>query len=161
MTFTGTKTEIQQYLYKLNNFSRDTVFDLKIEKHRNKRSLDANNYAWHLINEIANVLRMSKEEVYLQMLKSYGQRDYVSMLSNVNASDYFKYYEEQGVFKNNGNTFRSYLIFKGTSQYDSREMSIFIDGLVQEARQLGIETLEDIEIKNLLKEMEKNGMGRY
>ena len=161
MTFTGTKTEIQQYLYKLNNFSRDTVFDLKIEKHRNKRSLDANNYAWHLINEIANVLRMSKEEVYLQMLKAYGQRDYVSMLSNVNVSDYFKYYEEQGVFKNNGNTFRSYLVFKGTSQYDSREMSIFIDGLVQEARQLGIETLEDIEIKNLLKEMEKNGMGRY
>ena len=83
------------------------------------------------------------------------------MLSNVNASDYFKYYEEQGVFKNNGNTFRSYLVFKGTSQYDSREMSIFIDGLVQEARQLGIETLEDIEIKNLIKEMEMNGMGRY
>lgn len=161
MTFTGTKTEIQQYLYKLNKFSRDTVFDLKIDKHRNKRSLDANNYAWHLINEIANALRMSKEEVYLQMLKSYGQRDYVSMLSNVNASDYFKYYEEQGVFKNNGNTFRSYLVFKGTSQYDSREMSIFIDGLVQEARQLGIETLEDIEIKNLIKEMEKNGMGRH
>lgn len=161
MTFTGTKTEIQQYLYKLNKFSRDTVFDLKIDKHRNKRSLDANNYTWHLINEIANALRMSKEEVYLQMLKSYGQRDYVSMLSNVNASDYFKYYEEQGVFKNNGNTFRSYLVFKGTSQYDSREMSIFIDGLVQEARQLGIETLEDIEIKNLIKEMEKNGMGRY
>ena len=161
MTFTGTKTEIQQYLYKLNNFSRDTVFDLKIEKHRNKRSLDANNYAWHLINEIANALRLSKEEIYFEMLKSYGQRDYASMLSNVNASDYFKYYEEQGVFKNNGNTFKSYLVFKGTSQYDSREMSIFIDGLVQEARQLGIETLEDMEIENIIKEMEKNGMGRY
>ena len=161
MTFTGTKTEIQQYLYKLNNFSKDTVFDLKIEKHRNKRSLDANNYAWHLINEIANALRLSKEEIYFQMLQSYGQRDYVSMLSHVNASDYFKYYEEQGVFKNNGNTFKSYLVFKGTSQYDSREMSIFIDGLVQEARNLGIETLEDIEIENLIKEMEKNGMGRY
>ena len=158
MTFTGTKTEIQQFLFKLD---KETVYDLKIDKHRKKRSLDANNYAWHLINEIANSLRLSKEEVYLQMLKNYGQRDYISMLSNVNASDYFKYYETQGVFKNNGNTFKSYMVFKGTSQYDSNEMAIFIDGLVQEARNLGIETLEDLEIKNLIEEMEKNGLGRH
>lgn len=158
MTFTGTKTEIQQFLYKLD---KDTKYDLKIDKHRNKRSLDANNYAWHLINEISNALRLSKEEVYLQMLKSYGQREYVSMLANVNPSRISKYYEEQGMFKHNNNTFKSYMFYIGTSQYDSREMAIFIDGLVQEAKQLGIETLEDIEIQELLKEMEKNGMGRY
>ena len=158
MTFTGTKTEIQQFLYKLD---KDIKYDLKIDKHRNKRSLDANNYAWHLINEIANALRMSKEEVYLRMLKDYGQREYVSMLANVNPNRISEYYEEQGTFKHNNNTFKSYMFYIGTSQYDSREMSIFIDGLVQEARHLGIETLEDIEIENLIKEMEKNGMGRY
>ena len=158
MTFTGTKTEIQQFLYKLD---KDIKYDLKIDKHRNKRSLDANNYAWHLINEIANALRMSKEEVYLRMLKDYGQREYVSMLANVNPNRISKYYEEQGTFKHNNNTFKSYMFYIGTSQYDSREMSIFIDGLVQEARHLGIETLEDIEIENLIKEMERNGMGRY
>ena len=153
MTFTGTKTKIQQFLYKLD---KNTVYDLKIDKHRNKRSLDANNYAWHLINEIANALRMSKEEVYLRMLKDYGQREYVSMLANVNPSRISKYYEEQGTFKHNNNTFKSYMFYIGTSQYDSREMSVFIDGLVQEARQLGIETLEDLEIQELIKEMEKN-----
>lgn len=158
MTFTGTKIEIQQFLYKLD---KSTIYDLKIDKHRNKRSLDANNYAWHLINEIANALRMSKEEVYLRMLKDYGQREYVSMLANVNPNRISKYYEEQGTFKHNNNTFKSYMLYIGTSQYDSKEMSIFIDGLVQEARNLGIETLEDIEIENLIKEMEKNGMGRY
>lgn len=153
MTFTGTKIEIQQFLYKLD---KSTIYDLKIDKHRNKRSLDANNYAWHLINEIANALRMSKEEVYLRMLKDYGQREYVSMLANVNPNRISKYYEEQGTFKHNNNTFKSYMLYIGTSQYDSKEMSIFIDGLVQEARNLGIETLEDIEIENLIKEMEKN-----
>ena len=119
MTFTGTKTEIQQFLY---NLDEDTKFDLKIDKHRKKRSLDANNYAWHLINEIANALRTSKEEVYLQMLKSYGQREYVSMLANVNPSRISKYYEEQGTFNHNNNTFKSYMFYIGTSQYDSREM---------------------------------------
>ena len=157
MTFTGTKTEIQQFLYKLD---KSTIYDLKIDKHRNKRSLDANNYAWHLINEIANALRMSKEEVYLRMLKDYGQREYVSMLANVNPSRISKYYEEQGTFKHNNNTFKSYMFYIGTSQYDSREMSIFVDGLVQEARNLGIETLEDIEIENLIKEMDNNGLLR-
>lgn len=153
MTFTGTKTEIQQFLYKLD---KDIKYDLKIDKHRNKRSLDANNYAWHLINEIANALRMSKEEVYLRMLKDYGQREYISMLANVNPNRISKYYEEQGTFKHNNNTFKSYMFYIGTSQYDSKEMSIFIDGLVQEARNLGIETLEDTEIENLIKEMERN-----
>lgn len=157
MTFTGTKTEIQQFLYKLD---KDIVYDLKIDKHRNKRSLDANNYAWHLISEIANVLRMSKEEIYLRMLKDYGQREYVSMLANVNPNRISKYYEEQGTFKHNNNTFKSYMFYIGTSQYDSKEMSIFIDGLVQEARNLGIETLEDTEIENLIKEMDNNGLLR-
>ena len=157
MTFTGTKIEIQQFLYKLD---KSTIYDLKIDKHRNKRSLDANNYAWHLINEIANALRMSKEEVYLRMLKDYGQREYVSMLANVNPNRISKYYEEQGTFKHNNNTFKSYMLYIGTSQYDSKEMSIFIDGLVQEARNLGIETLEDTEIENLIKEMDNNGLLR-
>ena len=153
MTFTGTKTEIQQYIFKLD---KDTIYDLKIDKHRNKRSLDANNYAWYLITEIANVLRLSKEEVYLQMLKDYGQREYASLLADVDPRRISKYYELQGVFKHNSNTFKSYMFYVGTSQYDSKEMSIFIDGVVQEARQLDIETLEDIEIKRLIEEMEKD-----
>lgn len=152
MNFTGNKIEIQQFLYKLDN---NEIYDIKIDKHKNKRSLDANAYAWHLINQISNVMRLSKEEVYKKYLKEYGQRDYVSMLANINPADYFKYYENTGTFKHNNNTFKSYLVFKGTSQYNSSEMSIFIDGLVQEARNLGIMVKEDYEIEALIREMEK------
>ena len=152
MTYTGTKLEIQQFLYKLD---KETVWDIKIDKHRNKRSLEANNYAWQLITEIANELRLSKEEVYLQMLKDYGQREYACLLADVEPCRISKYYELQGAFKQNGKNFKSYMFYIGTSQYNSKEMSIFIDGVVQEARNLGIQTLEDIEIENLIKEMEK------
>lgn len=151
MTYTGTKEQISQFLFKLD---KDIIYDIRVDKHRNKRSLDANNYAWHLITEISNVMRLSKEEVYFQFLKDYGQRDYVSMLTNVPISQYYKYYEKQCTYKQNNNTFTSYLIYKGTSQYDSYEMSVFIDGLVQEARNLGIQTLEDLEINAMIKEME-------
>lgn len=157
MTFTGTKLEISQFLYKLD---KDTIWDIKIDKHRNKRSLDANAYSWVLQTEIANVLRISKEEVHFDMLKNYGQRDYMSMLANIDIDNYYTYYEEVGTFRQNGNTFKSYMIYKGTHNYDSREMSIFIDGVVQEARNLGIETLEDKEINSLIEEMEKRGRSR-
>ena len=42
---------------------------IKIDKYREKRSLNANNYAWKLLTEIGNRLRASKEDVYLDMLK--------------------------------------------------------------------------------------------
>lgn len=151
MTFTGTKTTISQWLYKLD---KDTIWDVKIEKHRNKRSLDANAYSWALQTEIANVLRLSKEEVHFDMLKNYGQRDFFSTLAEVNIGNYYDYYEEVGTFRQNNKEFKSYIVYRGTHTYDSREMSIFIDGVVQEARQLDIETLEDREINELIKEME-------
>lgn len=153
MNFTGTKAEIQQYLFKLD---KDTVYDIKIEKHKNKRSLNANSYAWELITQIANELRLSKEDIYMQMLKDYGQREYVCLSANVNPSRISKYYEENGKFKQNGSVYKSYMFYIGTSQYNSKEMSIFIDGLVQEARNLGIQTKEDYEIEEIIKEMEKN-----
>ncbi len=157
MTYTGTKEQIREFLFKLE---KDTVYDIKVEKHRNRRSLDANNYAWHLISEIANVLRLSKEEVYFQMLKDYGQRDYVSMLANVPIEQYYKYYEKQGTYRKNDNTFTSYMIYKGTSQYNSKEMSVFIEGLVYEARNLGIQTKIQLEIKEMIKEMEGKENGK-
>ena len=89
------------------------------------------------------------------MLKAYGQRDYVSLLANIDPSPYFPYFEEKGIFKHGNNTFKSYMIYKPTRYYDSREMSIFIDGLVQEAKNLGIETKDEKEIKAMIEEMEK------
>ena len=110
-----------------------------------------------MITEIGNVLRKSKEEVYLQMLKDYGQSEIVSMLSSISPSGYFKYYEEIGKGIIKGKEFKHYKIFKGSSEFDSREMSIFIDGIVQDCRSVGIKTLEDIELEELIRsEYDKN-----
>ena len=46
---------------------------IKIDKYREKRSLDANSYLWVLIGQIANVLRISKDECYFTMLKRYDK----------------------------------------------------------------------------------------
>ena len=113
---------------------------ITIEKYREKRSLNANNYAWKLLNEIGNVLRASKEEVYFLMLKRYGQSEIISVLAHIPINEYVKYFEEAGESTLNGKLFKHYKVFKGSSEFDTREMSIFIDGVVSEAKELGIQT---------------------
>lgn len=113
---------------------------IKIDKFREKRSLNANNYAWKLITEIGNATRLSKEEVYLRMLKRYGQSEMVSALAHIPFGQFVKYFEEAGESTLNGKLFKHYRVYKGSSEFDTKEMSIFIDGVVSEAKDLGIST---------------------
>ena len=117
-----------------------TELSIKIDKHRKKRSLNANNYAWLLLTEIGNVLRTSKEEVYLEMLKRYGQSEIISVLAHIPIGEYVKYCEEAGESALNGKLFKHYKVYKGSSEFDTREMSIFLDGVVSEAKEMGIPT---------------------
>jgi hypothetical protein len=89
---------------------------------------------------MGNVLRASKEDVYLQMLKRYGQSEIISALAHIPIGEYVKYCEEAGESTLNGKLFKHYKVFKGSSEFDTREMSIFIDGVVSEAKALGIQT---------------------
>lgn len=141
---TGKPIQIIQWLY---NQEHDTLFDIK--EHKEKRSLSQNAYAWKLITELANVLRKSKEDMYLQMLKDYGQSEIISITSDVNPMGYFKYYEPIGKGVINNKEFTHYRIYKGSSEFDTKEMTIFIDGIIQECKQQDIETLTPEEIAKM------------
>ena len=113
---------------------------IEVKQYRAKRSLNANAYAWLLIGKIADVLRAGKDEIYFKLLKRYGQSELISVLSHIPIEHYVKYYEEAGESELNGKMFTHYRVFKGSSEFDSREMSIFIDGVVSEAKNLDIQT---------------------
>ena len=143
---------INQKLSALNCYDDlhlEEKLSFKIDKYREKRSLNANNYAWKLLTEIANVTRESKEKVYLDMLKEYGQSEIISVLAHIPIGEYVKYCEEAGESTLNGKLFKHYRVYKGSSEFDTREMSIFIDGIVSEAQELGIETKTPDEIARL------------
>lgn len=128
---------------------KEDLLDIEIKKHREKRSLNANNYMWSLINEMANVLKANKDEIYLLMLKRYGQSEVVSVLSHINIGGYFKYYDIAGTTVLNGKDFTHYKVYKGSSEYDTAEMSVLIDGVVSECKELGIETMTPDELERL------------
>ena len=128
---------------------KDKAVDIDIKTHREKRSLSANAYAWALIGKIADVLRASKEEIYLAMLKRYGQSSIISVLSDVDIRGYIKYYEDIGTADLGGKSFTHYKVYKGSSEYNTKEMSIFIDGIVSEAKDMDIETMPPAELERI------------
>ncbi len=140
------KTDASACFDKLSGAEKIAV---KIDKYREKRSLNANAYAWKLITEIGNELNAGKDEIYLKMLKRYGQSDLISVLEHIPIQDYVKYYDEAGESKLNGKLFKHYKVYKGSSEFDTREMSIFIDGIVSEAKELGIQTKTPNELAEL------------
>jgi hypothetical protein len=125
----------------------------KIGHYKKKRSLNSNSYAWTLITQIADKLRSSKEEVYLQMLKRYGPSSVISIVEE--AAEIFKksvkYCEEFGQSVLNDKNFVHIKVFMGSSEFDTKQMSIFIDGIVSEATELKIPTMTPGEIE-LIKE---------
>lgn len=119
--------------------------EINIKEPKEKRSLDANAYFWVIVGKIADKLRASKEEIYFKLLKDYGQSVTITVRKGLDITKAgFKYYEvlKDGLIK--GKEFTAYRVFIGSSQYDTKQMSVLIDGAVQEAKELGIDVeLED------------------
>ena len=154
--FRTNKPQLSLEVNELNDFKQlvDDMngcekLSIEIKPYREKRSLNSNSYAWLLIGKIADIVRAGKDEIYLKMLKRYGQSELISVLSHIPIEHYVKYFEEAGESKLNGKMFTHYRVYKGSSDFDSREMSIFIDGVVSEAKELGIQTETPDEIARL------------
>ena len=125
---------------------------IQAKKYRAKRSLDANAYCWVLISKIADVVGSSKEDVYDEMLQKYGffyqdEDGYITITVKAEV-DMNKITGHWKLYKGNGK-FNSYLMIKGTSEYDSAEMAKFIDRIIDEAKELGIETLPPEELERI------------
>lgn len=128
--------------------------NIKAMKYRERRSLDANAYCWVIMTKIANHpdIRSSKEEVYEEMLQKYGylyqdEEGYIVGTYKVD-TDMSKVPGHWKFYKSNGK-FNSYLMIKGSSEYNTAEMAHFIDMIVQEAKELEIETLTPDELERM------------
>lgn len=125
---------------------------LTVRRWREKRSLDSNGYLWVLLTQMALTLGSTKEEVYEQMLDRYGveYRDEdggmvivgVKKGLDLKTVGHWKHYrdEEDGAY---------WYLLKGTSDYDTKEMSNFLDRVIEEAKDLGIDTATPDEIERM------------
>lgn len=135
----------------------DKELRVDIDKWREKRSLDANAYSWVLQDQIAKKMGLSIDEVHDKMVLEYGVLETYSIMKEAweSAKRLFDYYKVLGESETNGKTFIHIRAGIGTHNYDSKEMSVFLDGVVQEAKQLGIETLDEIRLRELAEQWGK------
>lgn len=139
--------------------------DIDVKRYREKRSLNANAYFHVLVDKIAKALKLSAVETKNMMLERYGTVD-VEIGKILLRADipYLKLTEihlrATSEYEIHGETImRAYIAVKGSHLYDSKEMSDLIDGTVEEAKSLGIETAtpEEIErMKSLWKNAKEN-----
>jgi hypothetical protein len=131
--------------------------DLSVEmkKYRAKRSLDANAYFHVLVGKIADTLTISKAKAKNMLICRYGQPQLLPdgsiMIYKTNAPEEFMWeqeavhaipvrYEDKATF---------YKIYRGSHTYDTKEMSLLIDGTVADAKELGIETMTPAELAEM------------
>ena len=136
---------------------KDVDVDIEVKRHRNRRSLDANAYSWVLLDKMAKERRTTSEELYEQMLCRYGYPLYddggkpvmVSLVSTISTSQLGIHLKPIGQGHVGDKLFNHYKVIRGQSDYNTMEMSTFIDGLVDEAKMLGIETLTYDELERM------------
>lgn len=132
---------------------RDSDLELAIDKFKEKRSKTANSYMWALCERIAEAVDITKEDVYRDAIKHMGVfKDYEEPEDRAVTLQIaweklgIGWLVETDVLPNDMVLVRCYY---GSSSYNSRQMSRLVDYVVNEAKNLGIETLPEDEINRL------------
>ena len=148
---------VQNELMNILSELKDKPYICELKPYRKRRSLDANAYFHVLVDKISKVLRRSAEDIKISLNLEYGTlaRDETGQIAGFKAlkdipiTNFFKYAKPIGECVENNKVFVKYLIYKETHTLDSYEMSRLIDGAIQEAKDLDIETLTPAELENL------------
>lgn len=142
----------------INDLMDCESLDIKVTKHRKKRSLDANALLWACLGELASALRADKWEVYLQMLKRYGKFTYICVKPGVveAVKAQWRECEEIGEIDINGSKAVQLLCYFGSSTYDTKEFSVLLDGVISEMLEIGITPPPGKHVKEALEQWEKS-----
>ena len=131
--------------------------DVDVKKHRNKRSRDANAYAWCLIDQIAAVTGQTKTEIYRNAIRDIGGVSEIVCVRNKSKDTLMQVWSQRGLgwqveeLDSKLTDCTNLVLYYGSSTYDTRQMSALIDSLVQDARAIGIETRPQEEIDSLIR----------
>ena len=153
---------------------KDKKLAVELKQYREKRSLDANAYYWVLAGKLADVLGQSNAWVHNHMLRKHGQimviddQGVYTVLPDTDeaqkaideAETYHLKPTSQVKPGKGGKMYRTYMMLRGSSDYDTKEMSRLIDGLVSECKEAGIETLPPAELERMMENYEKHYTAR-
>ena len=157
--------ELEGQLPEMDNISGK---DLRLTaiQWREKRSLNANAYAHVLLGQIAKEAGISLTEAKNRLLAEWGQFDTTEdgkpltiILREDIPWERLEWIHLRPTTKtkilDDRRLYRVYLVIAGSHTYDSAQFSRFLNGIIEECKQVGIETLDEEEIKHMMKSYKK------
>ena len=137
---------------------KDCEVEVTIKKARKKRSLDANAYAWVLMDKLAAVLGYKKEDIYRYAIRNIGGNSDTVCVQNRAVERLRESWSRNGIgwvseiMPSKIDDCTNVILYYGSSTFDSYQMSRFIDLLVQDCKSCGIETMPPDKLEALLNE---------
>ena len=118
---------------------------------REARSKHANRYLWHILDLMAKKIGSDKDTMYRLMLSRYGVftdmdvvRGAIPILErHFRVVERFRDGYEDGEMV----TVRCYY---GSSKYNTKEMSELLNGVIQDAKDIGVDTATEDEIRAMI-----------
>ena len=136
---------------------------VEFKKFKKKRSLDANSYFWVLADKLAEVTGESKTAIYRNAIKEIGGVSEVVCIKEAAANKLCEGWSKNGlgwqtdIMDSKIKGCKNVVLYYGSSTYDTKQMSMLIDNIVQDCKAVGIETMTPRELA-ILKENWKGDM---
>ena len=143
---------------------KNKTYTVTVKEFRKGRSLDANQKMWALINEMSEVLKLPPEEIYQGYIPDVGNNYRVFPVKPEEINQFAdewchnhigRMVEDMGPCRlRDLRGYHNLKCYKGSSEYDTQTFSRLLDLVIQDCRNLGIETMDDRERSLLLDEWE-------
>jgi len=142
----------------IDSLDDERQYILTIKEKKNRRSLNANSYAWVLLDKLAEKLNIAKTDLYRQYIKEIGGNCDTVCVTNKALNDLRSGWEHNGIgwltdtlpSKIEGCT--NVILYYGSSTYDTAQMSRLINLIVQDCKEYGVETLTPAELSRMCNE---------
>lgn len=142
--------------------------EYKIVKDAKKRSLNANSMYWAILPKLAKAIGVSNPCMHNLLLRRYGQLEtYCGKVACVfipDTDDGQRQADEDEIYHlkptsqtkrgKDGVTYRTYMLLRGSSKYNTAEFSRLVDGLISECKEVGIDILSENE-RSMMEEWER------
>lgn len=156
----GTAKELVFRMAKIAD-ADEKVYD--VIPHEEKRNLNQNGLYWKLVGMVADKHRISKAHLHNDMLCSFGQKMFIDgkcvfvTLPDTEESEETAKESttvhlmptSKTIQGNDGITYRYWAMLRGSHDYTVKEFSVLLDGLMQEAKQLGLNVISDDELAHM------------
>lgn len=154
----GTADKIITYMIEQLKINPTKKF--QVDDYHEKRSKEANAYAWELLGKLQNKLKIPKEEIYRDLIRNIGSYEIVP-IKDIAVERFRNRWSSKGLgwvtdtMQSKLEGYTNVICYYGSSSYDTAEMSRLLDMIIQECKAQDIETKPQAEINSLLESWKK------